>query len=52
MIFFKSGWNSKDVAPDIKFIEGTSLFFVGIDVYVVAYDYKRQVNFLIYVFKE
>lgn len=43
-ICLKFGWNSKDVEPDIKFIDGTSLFFIGVDVYVVAYDYKKHMN--------
>ena len=38
----KFSWNSKGVVPEIEFIEGTSLVFIGVDNYVVGYYYRRR----------
>lgn len=38
----KFGWNSKGVEPQVNVREGFSLAFVGIDTYVVGYNYRKR----------
>ena len=39
----KFGWNSKGTDPQIKFINDSSVVFVGVDTYIVGYDYSKNV---------
>ena len=37
---FKFSWNSKGIKPEMKVMEDYSIFFVGVDTYVIGYNYK------------
>lgn len=40
-VYLKFGWNSKGVEPKSELIKDTSFIFIGIDTYVVGYDYDK-----------
>jgi hypothetical protein len=39
---FKFAWNSKGIHPEVKIVKGSSVLFIGVDTYIVGFDYKRS----------